>query len=66
MAQSGRRQPGKAERWPLFGRPFDGPAPTSTGVTIPNSANSPHPALVNAHGSGDGVSVRSPLDNVTI
>jgi hypothetical protein len=28
------------------------------GVTIPNSANSLHPALVNAHGSGDGVPVR--------
>jgi hypothetical protein len=30
---------------------FAGPAPTSTGLTIFNSANSPHPALVNAHGS---------------
>ena len=26
---------------------FAGPAPTSTAATIPNSANSPHPALVN-------------------
>jgi len=48
---------------PVF---FAGPAPISTGVTISNSANSPHPALVNAHGSGDGVPVRSPLDNVNI
>jgi hypothetical protein len=32
---------------------FAGPAPTSTGVTIPNSANSPHTALVNARGSGE-------------
>jgi hypothetical protein len=45
---------------------FAGPAPTSTGVTIFNSANSPHPALVDAHGSGDGFSVLSPLDNVNI
>jgi len=43
---------------------FAGPGPTSTGVTIPSSANLPHPALVNAHGSGEGVPVRSPLDNV--
>jgi integrase/recombinase XerD len=34
---------------------FAGPAPTSTGFTIPNSANSPHPALVDARGPGDGV-----------
>jgi hypothetical protein len=45
--------------------PFAGPAPTSTGVTIPNSAKFT-PALVNAHGSGDDVPVRSPLDNVSI
>jgi hypothetical protein len=43
-----------------------GPAPTSTGVTIPDSANSPHPALVNAHSSGDDDPVPSPLDNVII
>jgi len=34
---------------------FADPAPTSTGAAIFSSANSPHPALVNAHGSGDGV-----------
>jgi hypothetical protein len=42
---------------------FAGPAPTAT---IPNAANSPHAALVNAHGPGDDVPVRSPLDNVSI
>jgi hypothetical protein len=42
---------------------FAGPAPTAT---IPNSANSPHAALVNADGSGDDVPVRLPLNNVII
>jgi hypothetical protein len=45
---------------------FAGPAPTATGATIPNSANSPHAVLVNAHGSGDDVPVRLPLNNVII